>query len=49
LAPEYGVESLRYALMLSSFVIVIATAQYLRSGSALPKQADEGRSEEVAA
>lgn len=43
LAPEYGVESLRYALIFSSLVILIAVVQYLRSGSALPKHADEGR------
>jgi len=52
LAPEFGVESLRYALMFSSFVVLIATAQYLRSGSALAKQSNEERSggtEEVAA
>ena len=43
LAPEYGVESLRYALIFSSLVILIAVVQYLRSGSALPKHADEER------
>lgn len=43
LAPKYGVESLRYALIFSSLVILIAVVQYLRSGSALPKHADEGR------
>jgi len=51
LAPEFGVESLRYALMFSSFVVLIATVQYLRSGSALAKHSDEahsGGTEEVA-
>jgi MFS family permease len=43
LAPEYGTESLRYALMFSCLVILIAVVQYLRSGSALPKHADERR------
>jgi predicted MFS family arabinose efflux permease len=43
LAPEYGVESLRYALIFSSLVILIAVVQYIRSGSALPKHADEER------
>ena len=43
LAPEYGTESLRYALMFSSLVVLIAVVQYLRSGSALPKHADEER------
>ncbi len=45
LAPEFGVESLRYALMFSSFVVLIATAQYLRSGSALAKHSNDERSE----
>jgi predicted MFS family arabinose efflux permease len=44
LAPEYGVESLRYALMFASFVVLLAVFHYLRSGSALPKHKDEGRS-----
>ena len=43
LAPEYGVESLRYALIFSSLVVLIAIVQYLRSGSALSKHANEGR------
>ncbi|GAC21594.1 spinster family MFS transporter [Paraglaciecola arctica] len=43
LAPEYGVESLRYALIFSSLVVLIAVVQYIRSGSALSKHADEGR------
>ena len=43
LAPEYGAESLRYALMFSCLVILIAVVQYHRSGSALPKHADERR------
>ena len=41
LSPEYGVESLRYALMFSSFVVVFAVVHYLRSGSALPKHSDD--------
>ncbi|MEO9944099.1 MFS transporter [Paraglaciecola sp.] len=40
LAPEYGVESLRYALIFSSFAVLIAAFKYIRSGSALLKQAD---------
>lgn len=40
LAPEYGAESLRYALIFSSLVVLIAVVQYLRSGSALQKTAD---------
>jgi predicted MFS family arabinose efflux permease len=43
LAPEYGVESLRYALIFSSLVVLVAVVQYIRSGSALSKHADEGR------
>lgn len=34
-APEYGSESLRYALVFSSLVILLAVVQYIRSGSAL--------------
>ena len=43
LAPEYGIESLRYALIFSSLVVLIAVVQYLRSGSALSKLAEEER------
>ena len=35
LTPEYGAESLRYALMFSSLVILLAVVQYIRSGSAV--------------
>jgi predicted MFS family arabinose efflux permease len=38
LAPEYGAESLRYALIFSSLIVLIAVVQYLRSGSALQKK-----------
>ncbi|MGY0583504.1 MAG: MFS transporter, partial [Paraglaciecola chathamensis] len=44
LAPEFGIESLRYALIFSSLVILLAVVQYLRSGSAL--SALEQRSEQ---
>ena len=47
LAPEYGAESLRYALMFSSVVVLVAVAQYLRSGSALSKHTDEGHGLDV--
>ena len=35
LTPQYGAESLRYALMFSSLVILLAVVQYIRSGSAV--------------
>ena len=41
LTPEYGAESLRYALMFSSLVILLAVVQYIRSGSAVNRLTDD--------
>jgi predicted MFS family arabinose efflux permease len=47
LAPEFGAESLRYALIFSSLVVVIAVFQYIRSGSALAKHNEETQAKEA--